>query len=150
MFSFPLMVRWRSGYAEVCKTSYSGSIPGRTSTWVKKSNAPKLRRRGITKLRWSVYWLHVFVFLEWAHSEVCAREGTRFVLRASAIIIKNNENFNFVIHLFQVKPFPSGGTVDRLKKALRKTPRGGGKQLWEDLRKIRNQHNVNFTLIGTL
>ena len=44
---------------------------------------------------------YMFVlFLERRISEVCVKEGTRFVLRASAFIIKNNKNFNFVIHLF--------------------------------------------------
>lgn len=65
-------------------------------------------------------------------SEVCVKEGARFVLRASVFIIKNNENFNFVIYLFQVMPFSLQRVnlrVGLAKKALRKTPRSGGEQL---------------------
>ena len=45
---------------------------------------------------------------------------------------QNNKNFNFVVHLFQVTPFflrRVNLRVGLAKKALRKTPRGGGEQL---------------------
>ena len=36
---------WRSGYAAVCKTAYTGSIPVGTSIFVPKMSASELRKR---------------------------------------------------------------------------------------------------------